>query len=152
MRMEFLVLIAVIVGLYLLFRSRTRRISRSQHQYRAESSRGDHPVMLVKLDPDQIVKAKAANGRRRQITHALLCGPFGQMFGTELQCRKYFDVWRPEYRIEPKPGHFTAMFPDLFSEGLEVEHAEIQDYHSTEELVTKLIEAQDNAKGRQKRR
>ena len=108
--------------------------------------------MLVKLDPDQIEKAKAANGRRRQITHALLCGPFGQMFGTELQCRKYFDVWRPEYRIEPKPGHFTAMFPDLFGGGLEVEHAEIQDYHSTEELVTKLIEAQDNAKGRQKRR
>ena len=93
----------------------------------------------------QIEKAKAANGQRRQLTHALLCGPFGQMFGTEKQCRKYFDVWRPEYLIEVKPGHFKTMFPDLFSEGLEVERADIQDYRTTEELVTKLIDAQDNA-------
>ena len=46
----------------------------------------------------------------------------------------------------PAGGHGELLFPTVD------EHAEIQDYHSTEELVTKLIEAQDNAKGRQKRR
>ncbi len=143
--MGYLITLAVIIGLFLIYKTRQQRRQQPRHKIASEPLHSDHRIILARLDPDQIKKAKAVNGNRRQITHALLCGPFGQMFGTEKQCRKYFDVWRPEYRFEPKAGHFTAMFPDLFSEGLEVEYADIQDYHSTEELVTKMIDSQDKA-------
>ena len=32
------------------------------------------PLILVTLNPEQIAKAKEANGKRKRITHALLCG------------------------------------------------------------------------------
>ena len=99
-------------------------------------------ILLVRLTADQIEKAKAANGRRRRITHALLCGQYGQIFGTETQCRKYFEVWRPEYRFEVRPGYFKSMFPDLFSDGAEMQTDDIPDYKTTFNLVTRLIEAQ----------
>ena len=98
-------------------------------------------ILLVRLTADQIEKAKAANGRRRRITHALLCGPYGQIFDTETQCRKYFETWRPENRIEVRPGYFKSMFPNLFSDGAE-KQADIPDYKTTHSLVTRLIEAQ----------
>ena len=34
-----------------------------------------HDLTLVRLDPEQIAKAKEANGARKKITHALICGP-----------------------------------------------------------------------------
>ncbi len=98
-------------------------------------------ILLVRLTADQIEKAKAANGRRRGITHALLCGPYGQIFGTETQCRKFFEAWRPENRIEVRPGHFKSMFPNLFGDGAE-KKSDISDYKTTHNLVTRLIEAQ----------
>ena len=42
-----------------------------------------HNRPLVILTPEQIARAKAANGSRKRITHALVCGPHGKMFGTE---------------------------------------------------------------------
>ena len=98
-------------------------------------------LVLVKLTAAQVENAKAVNGRRKRITHALLCGPYGQIFGTENQCRKYFDAWRPEHRIEVRSGHFQPLFPNLFRAGVE-EQAEIVDFRTTHNLVTRLIEAQ----------
>ena len=52
-----------------------------------------HNLTLVTLTPNQILRAKEVNGKRKQITHALICGPYGQRFGTERQCLKYFNGW-----------------------------------------------------------
>ena len=88
-----------------------------------------HDLILVKLSPDQIAAAKEANGRRRRITHALLCGPYGQRFDTERQCRRYFEAWDPA----------RGMFPGLFRKAVETEHYRITDYHTTWDLVGTLI-------------
>ena len=95
-----------------------------------------HSLILVSLSKSQIEKAKKVNGPRKQITHALLCGPYGQLFGTEMFCRKYFDAWNPKQKV----------FPSLFYEAVEMENWEIQNFKSTFNLVMRLIEAQDNAR------
>lgn len=87
-------------------------------------------VLLVVLSEGQIKLAKQVNDERRQITHAVVCGKYGQFFGTEKQCRKYFWAWK-------------QIFPYLFVGGIEVDHFEINDYESVPDLVTVLIEAND---------
>ena len=87
-------------------------------------------LTLVRLSADQVDKAKAANGSKRRITHAVICGNYGQLFGTEKQCRKYFSVW-------------AKIFPRIFSRAAETDTLEIADYKSTFNLVIKLIEASD---------
>ena len=89
-----------------------------------------HYLVLVRLSADQIDKAKAANGFKRKITHAVICESYGQLFGTEKQCRKYFSVW-------------TEIFPLIFSRATETDIFEITDYKSTFNLVIKLIDAND---------
>lgn len=54
-----------------------------------------HDLTLVTLSPEQIAKAKETNGARKKITHALICGPHGQMFGTEAQCLKVLGGMEP---------------------------------------------------------
>lgn len=89
------------------------------------------PLTLVTLSPAQIAKAKEVNGTRKQITHALICGPYGQIFGTEKQCLKYFLVW-------------VDIFPELFSKKVRTDIYEIADFKTTSRLVYKLIEAQES--------
>ena len=89
-------------------------------------------LVLVVLDEEQIAKAKAANGPRKRITHAIMCGPHGQIFGTEKQCRKYYDPWK-------------RIFPELFSTAYETDNYPISDFRTTPELVMRLIEASDEA-------
>lgn len=103
-----------------------------------------HNLKLVKLTTDQITRAKEANGRRKRITHALICGPYGQMFGTEKQCLKYFTVWDPAYRIEVQPGKFKSILPGLFDKAVKTDKYEIVDFQSTPELTMKLIEASES--------
>ena len=98
-----------------------------------------HNLTLVALSPDQIAEAKETNGTRKQITHALVCGPHGQIFGTEQQCRKYFAVWDPAYKIEVRPGKFQAIFPKLFNKAVETEQFEITNFETTFDLVNILI-------------
>ena len=105
-----------------------------------------YPLILVTLSPEQIEKAKEINGKRKQITHALLCGPYGQMFGTEKQCLKYWSAWRPENRVEISPGHYRAMFPNLFDRSVVTNKYEISDFESTFNLVNELIDAEEAAK------
>ena len=102
-----------------------------------------HNLTLVTLTPDQIWRAKEANGKRKQITHALICGPHGQLFGTEQQCLKYFSVWDPGYRMEVAPGKYESMFAILFDKAVRTDTYEIADYKSTWGLVEKLIEASE---------
>lgn len=89
-----------------------------------------HKLVLVSLNQQQIESAKKVNGSRKQITHALVCGPHGNLFGTEKFCRKYYSAW-------------VNVFPLLFDEGVETDDFEIVDYESTFDLVTKLIEIHD---------
>ena len=96
------------------------------------------PLILVTLNPEQISKAKEVNGKRKRITHALLCGPYGQIFGTEKQCLKYYTVWK-------------EIFPALFSEAKRADVYEIVDFETTFDLVNKLIDADDAQKTTRKR-
>lgn len=89
-----------------------------------------HDLVLVKLNRKQIAKAKEANGHRKDITHALLCGPYGQIFGTEKQCLQYYSVW-------------LEVFPLLFAKRKRTKRAKISDYTSTFNLVNDLISVQD---------
>lgn len=89
-----------------------------------------HDLTLVQLNAEQISLAKEANGLRKEITHGLICGPHGQIFGTEKQCRKYYSVW-------------TKIFPHLFIRGVETNEFEITTYKSTFDLVNILIELHD---------
>ena len=98
---------------------------------RSGTSRRRHELIQVSLNDEQIARAKEANGSRKRITHALLCGPHDQMFGTEKQCLKYYLAWRD-------------IFPALFSKGVETTNHEIAEYRSTFDLVNKLIEVDDS--------
>ena len=87
-------------------------------------------VQLVTLNNEQIARAKKENGERKQISHAVVCGEYGQLFGTEMFCRKYFSAW-------------CEIFPHLFSGGEEVTTVELSRLKSTPDLVMKLIKAND---------
>ena len=100
-----------------------------------------HNLTLVILAPEQIARARAANGSRKRITHALVCGPYGQMFGTERQCRKYFTAWDPDHRIEVAPGQYRAPFGDLFDKAVTTTAYAISDYRTTPDLAARLTEA-----------
>ena len=100
-----------------------------------------HNLTLVILTPEQIGRARAANGRRKRITHALVCGPYGQMFGTERQCLKYFTLWDPDHRIEVAPGQYRALFADLFDRAVTTTAYAIGDYRTTPDLTGRLMEA-----------
>ena len=87
-----------------------------------------YDLILVSLSEEQIELAKEANGRRKRITHALICGPFGQMFGTEKQCLKYFEAW-------------SQIFPELFGRAYQLEsYGDFENLESTFDLVNILID------------
>ena len=92
-------------------------------------------LTLVTLTPGQIAMAKDANGVRKTITHALICGPYGQIFGTEKQCRKYWVAWDPANR--------PAIFPKLFGKAVETDNYELTNFKTTFDLVNILGEKQD---------
>ena len=90
-----------------------------------------HSLTLVELTQNQIKEAKKVNGQRKQITHSLVCGPHGKIFGTEKQCRKYFSVWQ-------------NVFPLIFCSSVEIEDVKINNYKSDFNLVNKLIKIHDS--------
>ena len=106
-----------------------------------------HNLTLVILTAEQIARAKEANGRRKRITHALVCGPYGQMFGTEKECLKYFRVWDPDHRIEAAPGEFRAPFGSLFDKAVKTTAHAITDYRTTPGLGTRLMAASGTTLG-----
>ena len=104
-----------------------------------------HNLTLVILTREQIGRARAANGGRRRITHALVCGPYGQMFGTERQCLKCFTLWDPDHRIEVAPGQHRALFADLFDRAVTTTAYAFRDYRTTPDLATRLMEVSGTA-------
>lgn len=90
-----------------------------------------HDLVFVTLNNEQIKYAKQVNGIRKKITHALICGPHGQILGTEKLCRKYYSVW-------------VNIFPFLFRKGVETDCYKIKNYKSTFNLVNKLIAIHDS--------
>ncbi|SDX78091.1 hypothetical protein [Pseudomonas sp. NFACC08-1] len=90
-----------------------------------------HNLTFVQLTAEQIAFAKEANGSRKQITHGLICGPHGQIFGTEKQCQKYYSVW-------------ADTFPNLFDKGIKTNNFKINNYKETFNLVNILIEIHDS--------
>jgi len=90
-----------------------------------------HDLVLVKLNKKQIEKATLVNGKYpEQITHALLCGPYGQILGSEDHCLKYYSAW-------------LEVFPYLFAKRKKVKQAKIINYKTTFNLVDDLIAVQD---------
>ncbi|PIP94326.1 MAG: hypothetical protein COW00_06765 [Bdellovibrio sp. CG12_big_fil_rev_8_21_14_0_65_39_13] len=96
-------------------------------------------LILAKLNEEQIRKAKEVNGVRKGITHVLICGKYGNIFGTEKFCRKYFNAWRD-------------LFKELFNEIRETGSiSEISSYQSTSNIVNALI-IENDALERSKRK
>ncbi|ELB2199985.1 hypothetical protein QNZ76_004555 [Vibrio parahaemolyticus] len=93
----------------------------------------ENSLILVALSEEQIIQAKAVNGQRKKITHALICGSYGQIFGTEKQCLKYYNAWKD-------------IFQDLFSESKTLQVCDVVNYKSTFDLVNILIAASDEKK------
>lgn len=89
-----------------------------------------YTLCLASLNPAQIIAAKSALGQRRRITHVLLCGPYGKIFGTEAQCRKYFTPW-------------STLFPEIFEKAIESTSYELEDYNETRDLVLHLLKESD---------
>lgn len=87
-------------------------------------------LVLVELDDEQIRRAKSVNGERKRITHGLFCGRHGQLFGTEKQCRRYYDAWK-------------RIFPELFHSAYETTDHTITDYTSIYDLTERLIDASE---------
>ena len=88
-------------------------------------------LILVRLTDEQAEAARNAIGHRKRITHALVCGYHGNIFGTERSCRKYYDAWR-------------TIFSDIFLDGArETETYKLEEYVSRFNMVTALIEEQD---------
>lgn len=88
-------------------------------------------VKLIRLSKEQIQQAKAKNGERKTITHAVLCGSYGQVFGNKVYCQKYFKLW-------------SKIFPKLFEGGDVLDSFDIVNYESTFDLVNILIEKHDS--------
>ena len=95
-----------------------------------EGQKSGLELVLVTLNSDQIEKAKEANGQRKKITHGLVCGSFGQIFGTEKHCRKYYSAW-------------SEIFPLIFSNAFETDAYAIASYATTFNLVNDLIAEHD---------
>lgn len=96
-------------------------------------------LILAKLNDSQIANAKQVNGAKKQITHVLVCGDYGQIFGTEKHCYKYYNAWK-------------KIFKDLFSNSKSVNAIEIASYTSTFDLVNILLAAQDELPNSSKNR
>ncbi len=72
-------------------------------------------IYLVTLNSEQIAKAKEVNGQRYRITHAIVCGRYGQTFGPEKQCRKYYEAW-------------SYIYPNLFDGAEEILSYDFKNY------------------------
>jgi len=90
-------------------------------------------LVLVDLNANQIAAAKETNGKRKQITHALVVGNYGVMFGTEKQCMKYFSVWKD-------------IFNDLFGKCYETCQSNLVTYTCSGDVIMDLIEESDKRK------
>lgn len=93
----------------------------------------ENKLILVKLDGKQITRAKEINGSRKKITHVVICGQHGQIFGTETFCRKYYSAW-------------SRVFSDIFLLSYESDDYEVVDFISTFNLVNILIDFQSENK------
>ncbi|WP_118842577.1 hypothetical protein [Raoultella ornithinolytica] len=92
-------------------------------------------LILVKLNNEQIKNAIFANGRRKKITHAVICGEYGQLFGSEIFCRKYFNTWGKIFHL-------------IFPSSSEEPEYQIRDFTTTFNLVNKLILVNDQCKSK----
>ena len=86
------------------------------------------PLVLVTLDPEEVLRAKEVNGKRKRITHALICGQYGRIFGTEKHCLKCYTVW-------------SGIFSSLFSKPLRTSSYAIDNFTSSFNLETRLRDA-----------
>ncbi|MBL0517986.1 MULTISPECIES: hypothetical protein [Aeromonas] len=93
----------------------------------------NNDLVLVTLGVEQIAEAKEANGKRKQITHALVVGNYGVMFGTEKQCMKYYSVWK-------------NIFKELFGKCYETNQFHLTTYICSGNVVMDLIAESDRRK------
>lgn len=94
-----------------------------------------YPLVLVELTAAQITEAKQLNGMRTRPTHAVVCRPYGQIVGTELQCRKYWEAWKVMY--------VGVLFDDAF----ESTTYPMPALEWTSDLTEALFRAADNRPG-----
>jgi len=92
-------------------------------------------LILVKLSAEQIARAKSANGERKRITHAVLCNPYGRLFGTEKQCLEYYSIWQD-------------LFSALFVQAIQTDVHPITNYQTTTNLAKRLASTASSMKPR----
>ena len=83
-------------------------------------------LIMAALDDEQVAKAKQANGKNRRITHVVICGDYGRVFGTYNQCARHFSF-------------FKNTFKKLFFEAKIVDSCRINDYQDTFEIENVLF-------------
>jgi hypothetical protein len=93
----------------------------------------ENDLVLVALNAEQVAKAKEENGQRKRITHGLVVGNYGVMFGTEKQCMKYYSVWK-------------RIFKDLFGNCYETDQYHLTTYACSGNVVMDLIAESDRRK------
>jgi len=109
-----------------LSKTRWRPYGGGQEQAKLEKQ----PLVLVTLDESQVSRAKEVNGKRKRITHAVLCGQYGRIYGTQQHCHKRYTLWSK---------HFSS----LFSKPLRTGSYAIDNFTSSFELERRLIDARD---------
>ena len=88
-----------------------------------------HTLALVGLAAKQQRRALEANPNLQQATFAVLCGSYGQIFGTARQCKPMYETWRRLY------------LDVLFESAFESHQFAISDYRTTVDLDRVLAEA-----------
>ena len=87
-------------------------------------------VKLITLTPEQIASAKQTHSSRKQITHAVVCEGYGQLFGTETHCTPFYKAW-------------SEVFPYIFTGGVELEEYDFEHYETTPDLLDSIYEIHD---------
>ena len=83
-------------------------------------------LIMATLTNEQIVKAKRYNGKGRRMTHVIICGEYGKVFGTEIQCLRLFSILKNTFR-------------KLFSDVKIIESCQLTTYKETKNIEDVLF-------------
>ena len=97
-------------------------------------ARKKYRLLLIELTADQSEHARALNGPRKRITHAVMVPGVGQRFGTLKQCTRYYQAWEQLY---------SSLLLRL-GEQLRGSEIEIENFETDPDLSVKLWELYDS--------
>ena len=118
------------LGLAELYSGHDTRKLRSPVMNPTRQRRADPSLILLALSPKQRKRAHKANpGLGSVPAYVVLCGQYGQLFGSASQCRSLYEWWRNQY------------LDALFASAFESKSFPVDDYRSTPDLDAVLARA-----------